>query len=335
MNIDHQNRYDHNHYDVSGTINVADPCDVNAEVNRIYLSLYPGASTARIDQALRDIDALYAGRYPGYHASDTEYHDIQHVLDVSLAMTRLMGGHDSLEPGCEALGAPLFCLGIVLALFHDCGYLREISDTQSRTGGELTLTHVSRGVRFLKQYLPRIGMADEAETGAMLLHFTGYEIPVAKIPVTSRPYLKLGRMLGSADLIAQMADRCYLEKCRDRLYPEFLAAGIARKRLPNGEEDVVYESGDDLVMKTPSYSEYAMRRLEHDLDGCYAYAGHYFGGQNLYLLRIDTNLKFAQTLSNKQDTSALKRGLPLPVNQSGRLPGNPALDRAGAGRAMP
>ena len=38
---------------------------------------------------------------------------------------------------------------------------------------------------------------------------------------------KLGHLLGTADLIAQMADRCYLEKCRDRLYPEFVLGGIA------------------------------------------------------------------------------------------------------------
>ena len=28
-------------------------------------------------------------------------------------------------------------------------------------------------------------------------------------------------------------DRCYPEKCRDRLYPEFVAGGIARKRNPD------------------------------------------------------------------------------------------------------
>ena len=39
--------------------------------------------------------------------------------------------------------------------------------------------------------------------------------------------IKLGHLLGTADMIAQMADRCYLEKCRDRLYPEFVLGGVA------------------------------------------------------------------------------------------------------------
>ena len=40
-------------------------------------------------------------------------------------------------------------------------------------------------------------------------------------------YRLLGNMLGSADIIAQMSDRCYLEKCRDRLFPEFVWGGLA------------------------------------------------------------------------------------------------------------
>jgi hypothetical protein len=40
-------------------------------------------------------------------------------------------------------------------------------------------------------------------------------------------FRRLGNMLGTADIIAQMADRCYLEKCRDRLFPEFVAGGLA------------------------------------------------------------------------------------------------------------
>ena len=300
---------DRNHYDVSQRIDVTDPFAVNAEVNRIFLTLYHGASTSRIDQAFRDLDLLYQGKYPGYHSCDTGYHDIQHVLDVTLAMARLMEGYERGGIGPEPLGAPLFCLGIVTALFHDSGYVRELDDTVHRTGGELTLTHVSRGARFLQRYLPRIEMGDMADLAAALIHFTGYEMPVAQIKIHALRHRLLGSLLGSADIIAQMADRCYLEKCRDRLYPEFVAGGIARKRLPNGEEEVVYESGDDLVMKTPKFCEGAMKRLDKDLDGCYRYAGYHFGGRNLYLMSIDKNVKFAQAIGQAQDTSALKRSL--------------------------
>jgi hypothetical protein len=298
-----------NNFDVSDSIDVTNPSVVNTEINRIFLGLYPEASTAKIDRAFQDFDALYHGRFPGYHSCDTAYHDVQHVLDVTLAMARLVEGYERAKIGPESFGDPLFCLGIVTALFHDCGYVRELGDTVHLNGGELTLTHVSRGGRFLKTYLPQIGMGDMADIAAALIHFTGFEMPVAQIQVPTLRYKLLGSLLGSADIIAQMSDRCYLEKCRDRLYEEFVAAGIARKRLPNGAEEVVFESGDDLVMKTPKFYEGAMQRLESDLGGCYRYAEHHFGGQDLYQLGIDRNIKFAQALSQGQDTSALKRAL--------------------------
>ena len=301
-----------NSYDVSDSIDVSDPSVVNAEVNRIFLGLYPDASTAQIDHAFRDLDALYHGRFPGYHACDTGYHNIQHVLDVTLAMARLLEGYERAKIGPEPFGVPLFRLGVVVALFHDCGYVRELDDTVHRNGGELTLIHVSRGARFLKTYLPQIGMGEMAEVAAALIHFTGYEIPVAQIEVPTLRHKLLGSLLGSADIIAQMSDRCYLEKCRDRLYPEFLAGGIARKRLPNGDEEVVFESGDDLVMKTPKFYEGAIQRLEKDLGGSYRYAKYHFGGRDLYFINIDKNVKYAQAIGHEQDTSALKRTL-LPV----------------------
>ena len=309
---------DRNRYDVSETIDVTDPSAVNAEVNRIFEALYPDASSTQIDRAFRDLDNLYRGRYPGYQACDTAYHDIQHVLDVTLAMARLMEGYECAKLGPEPIGESLFRLGIITALFHDCGYLRTIDDTVHRSGGELTLTHVSRGARFLQKYLPQIGMGEMADFAAVLIHFTGYEIPVVQLHVPSLRHKLLGSLLGTADIIAQMSDRCYLEKCRDRLYGEFVAGGIARKQLPDGKEDVVFESGIDLVRKTPKFYEGAMQRLEEDLGGCYHYAEYHFGGQNLYSIRMEKNVKFAQAFSQKQDTAALKRKLlpstSLPVN---------------------
>lgn len=299
-----------NEYDVSCRINTTDPDAVHAEVDRIFVGLYPGASTTQIDQAFRDLTALYRGLYPGYHPCDTAYHDIQHVLDVTLAMARLIDGYQRGKIGAEPLDAPLFRLGVVTALFHDCGYVRTLDDTAHQNGGELTLTHVSRGARFLKAYLPSLGMESVADVAAKLIHFTGYEIPVAQIKVASLSHKLLGNLLGSADIIAQMSDRCYLEKCRDRLYPEFVAAGIARRRLPDGEEQVLYASGEDLVRKTPRFYEGATKRLDADLGGCHQYAGRYFGGKHVYLDELRKNIDFAQAIGKQRDTSALKRKPP-------------------------
>jgi hypothetical protein len=307
-----------NEYDVSCRINTTDPAVVNSEVDRIFLSLYPGSSTSQIDRAFRDLAALYLGKRPGYHACDTAYHDIQHVLDVTLAAARLIDGYERARIGTESLDAATFRLGVVTALFHDCGYIRTVDDTRHKNGGELTLIHVSRGARFLRHYLPTIGMADVADIAAALIHFTGYEMPVSQIKVPSLSYKLLGSLLGSADIIAQMSDRCYLEKCRDRLYPEFVAAGLARKRLLDGKEELVFESGEDLVRKTPSFYQTASQRLDADLGGTHKYASAHFGGQHLYLEELKKNIEFAQSIAKEGDLAALKRHPPTTMMSSAR-----------------
>jgi hypothetical protein len=300
-----------NEYDVSCKVNTTDSSVVNHEVDRIFRELYPEDSARQIDQAFHDITELYRGAYPGFHACDTPYHDIQHVMDVTLAMARLIDGYERGRIGAEPLDAQMFRLGVIVALFHDCGYVRELDDMVHRHGGELTLTHVSRGAQFLRQYLPKIGMGDVAEVAASLIHFTGYEMPISRIKVPSLGYKLLGSLLGSADIVAQMSDRCYLEKCRDRLYPEFVDAGIARRRLPDGKEEVVYASGADLVMKTPRFYQGAARRLEADLGGCHTYAERHFGGQHLYLEEVEKNIQFAEGLADRGDIESLRRNPPV------------------------
>jgi len=299
-----------NDYDVSAQFNTTDPQVVNDEVDRIYLELYPSAPTKLLDHAFRDLTRLYRGEYPGYHPCDTAYHDVQHVLDVTLAMARLIDGYERSRIGTQPFGDSLFRLGVITALFHDMGYVRELKDREHKNGAEYTLTHVSRGSVFLKDYLPRIGMAEMADIAAELIHFTGYETSVGKINVPSPIYRLLGSMLGSADIIAQMADRCYLEKCRDRLYPEFVAGGLATRRTPEGVEQVVFASGEDLVIKTPQFFQGASKRLNLDLGGCYSYAQQHFGGQNLYLEELNKNIQFAQGIGGESDPSILKRRPP-------------------------
>lgn len=299
-----------NELDVTRQVRTTDSAAVNREVDRIYLDLYPNVSTRELDQAFQDCSRMFHGEQPGYRGCDTAYHDIQHTLEVTLAMARLIDGYERARIGMESIDEKLFRLGVVTALFHDIGYICNDQEAEQGGGARFTLIHVSRGARFLKEYLPRLGMADVAEIAADLIHFTGYERQVSSIKMPGLIHRLLGNLLGSADIIAQMADRCYLEKCRDRLYPEFVDGGIARKRGPEGEEQVIFASGDDLVMKTPGFYAGADKRLNTDLEGCYVYAERHFGGQNLYVEELSKNIRFARELSKEGDTSTLRRKPP-------------------------
>ncbi len=89
-------------------------------------------------------------------------------------------------------------------------------------------------------------------------------------------------------MIAQMADRCYLEKCRDRLYPEFVLGGVALPMAANGGRDVRYASGLDLLRQTPGFMEDVRRkRLDAAFDSAYRYVEPLFDGRNPYIESID------------------------------------------------
>jgi hypothetical protein len=284
-------------FDVTNRINTTDPVCVKLEVSRLFRDLYQRTDSPTLDRAFNDMVALYRGLYPGYARCDTEYHDLQHSLEVTLAMARLLDGYERSRGDGPAIGERLFELGVICALYHDIGYIRRANDTKHTNGAEYTPIHVSRGGRFLKEYLPRIGMEEFADDAGSILHFTGYETPVSQIR-TSQPIFRLvGSLLGSADIIAQMADRCYLEKCRDRLYPEFVAGGITVRRTEAGGEEVVFASAEDLLRKTPGFFKNASRRLDVDLGGAYQYARQHFGGENLYMDAVKQNIRFVEQAS--------------------------------------
>jgi hypothetical protein len=296
-------------FDVSNRINTTDPVCVKLEVARLYHGLYDVESRA-ISRAFDDLVRLYFGEYPGYTRCDTPYHDLQHVLDVTLAMARLIDGYERSRGDGPHIEREVFELGIVCALFHDCGYIRKSNDTKHRNGAAYTTSHVSRGGKFLKGYLPEIGLARFAEAASQVLHYTGYERPVETIRITDPMMRLLGSLLGSADIIAQMSDRCYLEKCRDRLYPEFVVGGITHKKTVKGEV-VVFASAEDLLRKTPSFYQNATRRLDNELGGAYKYATAHFGGHNLYMEAVRQNIRWVERSANDSPQIPLRRVPPV------------------------
>jgi hypothetical protein len=298
-----------NDHDVTDRIRTTDLKQVSAEVARLYKGLYNGTPSESIERAFADIQKLYAGEHPEFQPCDTEYHDIQHVLDVTLAMARLMDGYERSRngSGSPALPAACFSLGVITALFHDFGYLRRRGDRKHRYGAEYTITHVTRGSKHLLDYLPRVGLKRYAGAGSTLVHYTGYERPAETIPLSDTLLRRVGHMLGTADIIAQMADRCYLEKCRDRLYPEFVLGGLAARKLPSGRTQVLFSSGDDLVRKTPGFYLNAAKRLDLQLARAYEYAARHFKGQNLYLEEMQKNVRYAKAVGEAPTSELLRR----------------------------
>jgi hypothetical protein len=297
-----------NQNDVSNRINVEEASQVRDAVASVFAARYPGVQLASLTRAFDDVHALFEGRYPGYLPCDTLYHDIRHTLDMTLAMARLIDGHDRARPGSERLGPRRAILGVVMALLHDSGYMRRLSESAVENGAIFTKVHVSRSADFLLRYLPTIGFGAEAELAARLVHFTGYEMDLDDIKVADPRDRLLGCMVGAADLIGQMSDRMYLEKCREFLYQEFVLGSVAREKTADGREIVRYASPEDLIYKTPGFYEYVAReRILKKLDGADRYAEAHFDGPSLYQTEIDANMSYLKEAIESADLARLRR----------------------------
>jgi hypothetical protein len=301
-----------NDYDVTNTVQVSSPPAVRNAVYEIFSRTWPGASFDRLWLAFYDFQRLFTGRFPGYLGCDTTYHDMQHSLDMTLALARLVAGYEkSVEPA-DRLGPERALLAVIVSLFHDAGYIRHTERDQNFTNGaEFTMQHVSRSADFLRRYLPTLGMTRDVGVASMIVHFTGYELDLDTIELDDPRDIICGHMIGTADMLAQMADRCYLEKCRDRLYKEFVVGGLAVENARPGEYMIRYESGQHLLEKTPTFYQHVMReRLNTQFNKAYRYVEVVFDGHNPYIEAITNNIKHLVRVISTGNWSLLRRQPP-------------------------
>jgi len=300
-------------FDVTNTVQVSSPRAVLAAVESLFRPTWPDVRLEPLSQAFTHFERLFAGEVQGFHGVDTVYHDRQHTLDITLALARLLVGYERQAEGATRLGATRATVGVLTGLFHDVGYLRRADDHDSRNGAEFTRTHVSRGARFLAEYLPELGLAEWVPVSTEIIHFTGYEVPFARIAerVPDPRDITVGHLLGTADMIAQIADRCYLEKCRDRLYAEFVLGGVA---LPfsDGNPQVKYASGLDLLRQTPDFiADVRAKRLDGDFARAYRHLEILYGGRNPYIEAIDRNVEYLRQILRSENWQLLRRRPPI------------------------
>jgi len=305
-------QYRRSDYDVTNTVQVSSVASVRRAVEELYTHTWPAGQVDKLATAFADFERLFNGQFPGYHGCDTVYHDQQHSLDDTLAMARLLVGYERSHAPEQRFGADRALMGIIVALFHDAGYIRQTDDSVHRNGAEFTRTHVGRSAQFLARYLPTIGMAEWVPVATLIVHFTGYELKFDQIRLDDPRDRKVGHLLGTADMTAQMADRCYLEKCRDRLYPEFVLGGVALPTSAEGYRKVIYASGLDLLRQTPDFMQQVRnKRLDGEFEAAYRYVEILFGGRNPYIEAIERNLAFIKEVLRSESWRMLRRNPPV------------------------
>jgi hypothetical protein len=313
-------RFRRSDHDVTNTVPVNSWQAVSEAVHDIFVALYPGTTWRSLRQAFHDFNALFRGRLPGYLGCDTVYHDIQHTLDMTLAMARLIQGHEQAQPTADRLGPGRAMIGIITSLLHDSGYIRHSSDEGHRHGAEFTRIHVTRSAQFIERYMHHIGLGPAATSARQIVHFTGYEVNFEQIYIANEKDRRLGHILGTADLMAQMADRCYLEKCRDRLFPEFVLGGIAMYFDEHGKLVTRYRSGLDLLRNTLDfYENMCTQRFDGDFRGVHRYIEPLYDGRNPYMISLEKNLFYLKRVLRGERWPLLRRHPPCALAEGETL----------------
>lgn len=284
-----------------------DPADaecVRRECEHLMREFHPGYDGTVFQEAFEDVQRLFYGQYPGYRASNTRYHDFEHTCSVVLATCRLIYG--AMAEGM--LFSEEDCVkGILSALFHDVGLIQDDDDTQG-TGAKHTVGHEERSIQFMRCDLDGKLDDEDIEDIADCIRCTILAMKPSKIAFRTEEVRMMGFFLGSADLLAQIADRYYLEKLL-LLFEEFQEA-----KLPG------YDTAFDLLLKTRGfYQEVARKRLDNDLGKVDRFMEAHFRrrwsvDQDLYAEAIERNLEYLDAILKgcKDDLDAfltnLRRG---------------------------
>jgi hypothetical protein len=255
---------------------------------------------SHFDAAFHNAERLFGGKYKGYRKCNTPYHDFRHTLLVLLAMARLM--HGASQDGVE-FSEKEINLGLAGALMHDTGYISSMDD-YAGTGAKYTMSHIGRSIIFTqKHFAGNSYFAGDMKEFHDILSCTGVHTMVPDHEYSSINIELLGKMLGTADLLGQMADRLYLEKLM-LLYSEF-------------EEGAVpgFDSEIDLFRKTVSFYKRTKSRFENEFANVNRYMKLHFRERwnldgNPYEESIEKNinyLKFILKNSQKDIYHSLRR----------------------------
>lgn len=264
-------------------------------------SISPSTNLSQIRALHNDLAAFFSGSHPGFQENSLPYHNLRHTQMVALATIRLFHGlHCNNIPVSE----DMLRKGLLAAYFHDTGMLLEQGDPAA-SGTQYIDGHENRSIHFLKVYIAEQGLSDDyTRDCAIIINYTKLNSDPATFDYHSHEVQIVGQVVGSADILAQMADRYYLE-CLPLLYHEQEAGGINRHRSALELMEHTANFYQNVVLKrlvtTFSNTFTAMRthfRKRHNID------------RNLYIENIDGNIAYLrQIIAKCKDIECLEKYL--------------------------
>jgi hypothetical protein len=286
---------------LSDIVKMEFPQSVYEEVQYVITLIHPDFDFTLLTKVFRDIISLYNGHYPGYKPCNTHYHDLKHTTDVMLALTRIVHGahvnglHFS-EKHIET--------ALLSSLLHDTGYI-QLEDDHSGFGGKYSNVRLERSIEFLKNYFIRNNLElDYLKICKELVSCTDPNEAVEGKQFTSKENLTLGMMLGTADILGQIADRTYIEK----LLFLFLELNEVRELRHRNELE--------FLKSTLDYFSASKQRLVNELDDVKRYLAAHFKARwsieyDMYMDAVESNVNYLTYLTKNHEKDyrdKLKRG---------------------------
>ena len=185
--------------------------------------------------------------------------------------------------------------GLLAAYFHDTGMLLQEGDT-TQCGTTYMANHEERSILFLRNYVLQNGYDEGIITDcATIINYTDLKSDPTTFEYHTQDIQLAGQVIGSADILAQMADRYYLE-CLPLLFNELEAGGINQ-----------HNSAQELMEQTEIfYHEVVVKRLTTTFSGTSQamqthFRERYKIDRNLYIENIDKNIKYLKKIISQSN----------------------------------
>lgn len=271
---------------------------------QLFHKAYPDADSFYIPRVINDVKDMFAGKYEGLQSIDTRYHDLEHTLQASLCLTRLIVQRE-LKEALPRVSPLDFKHGFVAMMLHDTGYLKGEGD-RAGTGAKYTRIHEQRSCQYAAEYLGQFGWdALRIEAVQNMIRCTG---PFADIPAIkfAQPVdAILGKTVCTADYIGQMSDPHYVGKLY-HLFEEFKESDDYNG-IPKNER--AFSDFQDLLHKTPNFWEKIVKpRMHVECDDLWKFL-KLDDGTNPYIESIEENIEEVRGI-NANPVSPYRTGGP-------------------------
>lgn len=267
---------------LSDLIKMDFPQSVFEEVRHLVSLVYLDYDFTWLCRVFKDMVSLYNGSYPGYRPCTTPYHDLKHTTDVLLALA-------SLVHGAHADGVSFrerhVTLALIAVLLHETGYIQREDDTAG-TGGKYAPVRLERSVQFLEQYFSENGYdMKDLEICRNFVRCTDMEMNPAGISFASKSEETLAKMVATAEIIGQIADRTYLEKLM------FLFQELSEAHVSGFRTEL------ELLEFTLESYKNALQRMENELGDVKGYLAKHFRKRweieyDMYGAAIESNITY-------------------------------------------